>query len=146
MERHKTPLNSDAARDQQVRDEHSAACARGEKRYLSRTVNGELYSYASDEFGVIGGPTRGKQVRTLTGLIVVMSVGWLLVLGTLVEIFVYAPFVNPGDGRPAWPVLVVTGITGIIAWVGTHYVAEELRARKVRKARGVPEPRAGSTS
>ena len=134
-------------RDQRTRDEHSAARVRGERRYLSRTVEGELYSYAADEFGVVGGPMGGNiQVRTLPGFVVVMSLGWLFVLGTLFETFVYAPFVQPRDGRPAWPVLIATGVAGLVAWAGTHYVATELRARRVRRARGIPEPRAGSTS
>ena len=62
-----------AARDEEMWQWHKQALAAGQRRVLSRTMSGELYSYAKDEIGFRrNGP--GNGVSTLRGLIVVTVV------------------------------------------------------------------------
>ncbi|UEL29453.1 hypothetical protein [Pseudarthrobacter sp. L1SW] len=53
-------------RDHQVRTEHERVLARGEKRSLTRTVDGTLPSYAQDEMGIVNAGSQ-PAVRTATG-------------------------------------------------------------------------------
>jgi hypothetical protein len=123
------------ARDEEVWQWHKQALAAGQHRVLSRTMSGELYSYAKDEIGFRrNGP--GNGVSSLWGLIVVTTV--MAAVG-IITIVVAAGALSPG-GKPAWGFLVLTVFAAGMVWWGVHCAMAEIKARKIREQRGVPTP------
>lgn len=123
------------ARDAEMTAWHQQATANGEKRILSRTMNGDLYSYARDELGF---------ARAGSGAIVTSWVGmWILAavfagIAVFSVVLVFAPAGQGGD--PLWGALFLT----VLSLGGVAYAARlavrELAAKKLRRERGIPEP------
>ena len=119
-------------------DEHRAAIARGEKRTLLRTKDGGWHSYAADELGFRRDGL--IQVRTWWG---VGIIGLIMFAGLILSGYL---FIEPGldDGKPGWTpywgALWLTAVAVILLTVSLRYMVRELRARRVRRERGVPEP------
>lgn len=128
-------------RNDDVYAEHKAALARGEKRVLRRTETGELHSYPSDEIGF--SPGRGQvQVRSWWGMgILTVVMGVLVVLSLAILL---AP-VGRG-GQPFWGALILTALGALGFWYTFGMARDEYRAKKLREARGAPEPGAGHVS
>lgn len=123
------------ARNDAIYAEHRAIVARGEKRVLRTTRTGLLHSYRPDEIG-LGPASTGREVTTWWGLSIltacfaaIFAASWAIVL---------VP-VSRGDG-PAWAGLVVTAMGGLGAAYTGHLTIIQLRARRVRRRRGAPEP------
>ncbi|MGN7250631.1 MULTISPECIES: hypothetical protein [unclassified Arthrobacter] len=130
---HSNPERS--ARDEEVWEWHKQALAAGQHRVISRTMSGELYSYAKDEIGFRrNGP--GYGVSTLWGLSVVTIV--MAVVGVFM-IVVATGALSP-DGKPAWGFLVLSVFAAGMVWWGVHCAMSEFKARKIREQRGVPTP------
>ncbi len=118
--------------------EHGAAIRRGEKRTVLRTKDGGLYSYAPDELGF----RRDGfiQVRTWWG---VGIIALIMLAGLALSVYL---FVEPGlaDGKPGWTpywgALWLSAVAIILLTVSLRYMVRELRARRIRRERGVPEP------
>ena len=122
-------------RDEDTWQWHRQALAAGQRRVLSRTLSGELHSYAIDEIGFRRhGP--GNGVSTLWGLVVVTSV--MAVFG-IMTIVMAAGVLSP-DGRPAWGFLVLAAFAAGMTWWGIRCASAEIKARKIREQRGVPTP------
>lgn len=122
-------------RDEETWQWHNQALAAGQRRVLSRTTSGELYSYAKDEIGFRrNGP--GNGVSTLWGLVVVTSV--MAAFG-IMTIVMAAGVLSP-DGEPAWGFLVLAGFAAAMVWWGFRCAISEISARKIREQRGVPTP------
>lgn len=122
-------------RDDEIRQRHEQAVAAGEKRVLSRTMEGRLYSYARDEIGF---------ARAGSGPIVTSAVG-MLVLAVVFAAFtvlsvwlITAPTSQGQD--PLWGALFLTlgGFAGVI--YASRLAVAEIRAKRVRRKRGIPEP------
>lgn len=122
-------------RDDEMRQRHEQAVAAGEKRVLSRTMEGRLYSYARDEIGF---------ARAGSGPIVTSAVG-MLVLAVVFAAFtvlsvwlITAPTSQGQD--PLWGALFLTlgGFAGVI--YASRLAVAEIRAKRVRRERGIPEP------
>ena len=122
-------------RDDEIRQRHEQAVAAGEKRVLSRTMEGRLYSYARDEIGF---------ARAGSGPIVTSAVG-MLVLAVVFAAFtvlsvwlITAPTSQGQD--PLWGALFLTlgGFAGVI--YASRLAVAEIRAKRVRRERGIPEP------
>lgn len=124
-----------AARDEEMWQWHKQALAAGQRRVLSRTMSGELYSYAKDEIGFRrNGP--GNGVSTLRGLIVVTAVMAAFgILTAVMAVGVWSP-----DGEPAWGFLVLTLFAAAMVWWGVRCAISEIKAKKIREQRGVPTP------
>ena len=58
-----------SGRDEEVRQWHQQAEAAGQQRVLTRTINGELHSYARDEIGVVTASSH-PTVRSAGGFVV----------------------------------------------------------------------------
>lgn len=124
-----------SARDEEMWQWHRQALAAGQRRVLSRTMSGELYSYAKDEIGFRrNGP--GNGVSTLWGLIVVTAV--MAAFG-IMTIVMASGVLSPG-GKPAWGFLVLTVFAAAMVWWGLHCAISEIKAKKIREQRGVPTP------
>ena len=126
------------ARDAGNMEDHRAAIARGEKRTLLRTVDGRLWSYAPDE---LGSRRDGfMQVRTWwgVGIIALIMVAGLVLSAYL---FIEPGFADTAPGwTPFWGALWLTAVAVVLLAVSLRYMFRELRARRVRRERGVPEP------
>ncbi|HKT57626.1 MAG TPA: hypothetical protein VJR25_12710 [Microbacterium sp.] len=126
------------ARDAGNMDDHRAAIARGEKRTLLRTTDGRLWSYAPDELGFRRDGF--MQVRTWWGVGIIALV---MFAGLVLSAYL---FVQPGlaDGKPGWTpfwgALWLTAVALLLLVVSLRYMLRELRARRIRRERGVPEP------
>ncbi|MBT2550477.1 hypothetical protein [Arthrobacter sp. ISL-65] len=123
--------------DDQVRAEHEQAMARGEKRVLSRTVDGQLHSYGKDEIGIVNASSR-PQVRSATGFTILAVVFAALAVGSI--LLVAAP---TGQGQdPLWGALFLTaaGVGGVV--YSARLAVTAAKAKRLRKERGVPEPTA----
>lgn len=132
-------MDNDAARgreDKRTRALHEQAVAAGEKRLLTRTMDGgRLHSYAADEVGFARAGS-GPIVTTAPGM---LMLGIFFAAVTAFSLFlIAAPTANGQD--PLWGALVlaVGGIAGLAYAARLAY--SELRARKIRRARGIPEP------
>ncbi|MEU6661125.1 hypothetical protein [Streptomyces sp. NPDC046821] len=126
-------------RNAEVVREHKAALARGEKRYLRTTKDGELHSYASDEIGFSPG-SGTPQVSTWWGMGIIFCVMVAIALGTLVVLLLPVT-----GGSPPWGILFVTAFAGLGAWYTFGLARDEYRAKKLRTERGTPEPGDGHT-
>jgi hypothetical protein len=123
------------ARDDNMKAWHQQAVAAGQKRTLSRTMNGDLYSYARDELGF---------ARAGSGAIVTSWWGmWVLaVVFTGIAVFsVVLVFAPTGQGQdPLWGALFLTLLSlGGVAYSASLAVRER-SAKRVRRERGIPEP------
>lgn len=123
------------ARNDAIYAEHRAVVARGEKRVLRTTRSGLLHSYQPDEIG-LGPASSTREVTSWWGLsiltaffVAVFAASWAIVL---------VP-VSRGEG-PAWAGLVVTAMGALGAAYTGHLALIQLRARRVRRRRGAPEP------
>ena len=132
-------MDNDAARrsaDEQTRALHEQAVAAGEKRLLTRTVDGgRLHSYAADEIGFARAGS-GPIVTTAPGMLLL---GLFFAAVTAFSIFlIVAPAAHGQD--PLWGALVLTigGIAGLVYAV--RLARSEFRARRIRRERGVPDP------
>ena len=132
-------MDNDAARrreDEQTRAWHKHAVAAGERRLLTRTMDGgRLHSYAADEIGFARAGS-GPIVSTAPGMLVL---GAVFAAVTAFSIFlIAAPTANGQD--PMWAALVLTigGIAGLVYAV--RLALSEFRARKIRRERGIPDP------
>ncbi|MFF2654229.1 hypothetical protein [Streptomyces sp. NPDC058045] len=122
-------------RNDEVYAEHRAALARGEKRILQSTTNGELHSYREDEIGFLAG-SGTPQVRTWWGMGILFCLMVVLGLGTLVVVFL--PLASGGSAP--WGVLFVTVFAGLLGWYFFGLARDEYRATKIRRSRGTPDP------
>lgn len=132
-------MDNDAARryeDEQTRARHNEAVAAGEKRLLTRSMDGgRLHSYAADEIGFARAGS-GPIVTTAPGMLLL---GLFFTAVTAFSIFlIAAPAANGQD--PLWGALVLTigGIAGLA--YALRLALSEFRARKIRRERGVPDP------
>ena len=132
-------MDNDAARrseDEPTRALHEQAVAAGEKRLLTRTVDGgRLHSYAADEIGFARAGS-GPIVTTAPGMLLL---GLFFAAVTAFSIFlIAAPAANGQD--PLWGALVLTigGIAGLV--YAARLARSEFRARRIRRERGVPDP------
>ena len=132
-------MDNDATRrndDEQTRAEHEQAVAAGEKRLLTRSMDGgRLHSYAADEIGFARAGS-GPIVTTAPGMLVL---GLVFAAMTAFSIFLLiAPTANGQD--PLWGALVLTigGIAGLV--YALRLALSEFRARRLRRERGVPDP------
>lgn len=123
------------ARNDAIYAEHRAIVARGEERVLRTTRTGVLHSYRPDEIG-LGPASTGREVTSWWGLSILtvlfaalFAASWAIVL---------VP-VSRGQG-PAWGGLVVTVLGALGAAHTGHLTWVQLRARRVRRRRGAPEP------
>ena len=122
-------------RDDEMRQRHEQAVAAGEKRVLSRTMEGRLYSYARDEIGF---------ARAGSGPIVTSAVGMLVLAVvfaafTVLSVWLIAAPTSQGQ-EPLWGALFLTlgGFAGVI--YASRLAVAEIRAKRVRRERGIPEP------
>jgi hypothetical protein len=121
-------------RNDAIHAEHRAAVARGEERVLRLTRTGELHSYRPDEIGL--GPATTTQATSWWGLAILtaffaamFAASWLIILLPAAR-----------GGSPAWAGLAVTALSAPMGWLTGHLSVEQYRARRTRRARGVPEP------
>jgi hypothetical protein len=122
-------------RNDAVYADHKDALARGEKRVLRRTDTGELHSYAGDEIGF--SPGRGQaQVSTWWGMGIVTAVLGLLFVASWVILLMPLQKGEP----PFWGALFLTALAGFGSWFTFGLAADEYRATRLRKERGVPKP------
>ncbi len=122
-------------RDMAVILAHEEAITRGEMRCLLRTVDGELFSYKKEEIGFITGGS-GAKITTGTGMLVGGGLCWLAALAMAVfTILEQGP--TPGERGGLFFVAAMFAST---AWYLMHLGLAEHRARKLRKARGLPKP------
>jgi hypothetical protein len=121
--------------DEEVWQWHKQALAAGQRRVLSRTMTGELHSYAKDEIGFRrNGP--GNGVSTLRGLLVVTAVMTAFgIMTTAMAAGAWSP-----DGKPAWGFLMLSAFAAAMVWWGLHCAVSEIKAKKIRKQRGLPTP------
>ena len=122
-------------RDEHTRAQHHAAVAEGERRVLMRTKLGELHSYAHDEYGFVRGGSSAT-VSSAFGLVVLTA--FFSAITAFSVLLVIAP-TSDGDD-PLWGALVLTlgGVAGLV-YAG-RLARSELRARRIRRERGIPDP------
>ncbi|VXB69945.1 conserved hypothetical protein [Arthrobacter sp. 9AX] len=123
--------------DDQVRAYHDQALARGDKRFLFRTVDGRLHSYAKDELGVVTASSH-PQVRSAGGFLVLAV--FFAALAAFSLLLVTGPTSRGQD--PLWGALILTvaGAGGVLYAVRMAGVAS--KAKRLRAERGIPEPTA----
>ncbi|WP_223256992.1 hypothetical protein [Arthrobacter globiformis] len=123
--------------DDQVRGAHEEALARGEKRVLSRAVDGRLHSYAKDEIGIVTASSQ-PQVRSAVGFTVMAVFFVAFAVGSV--LLVFAP---TGRGQdPLWGALFLTAASAGGVAYSARMASTAAKARRLRKERGVPEPTA----
>lgn len=133
MFRHYDPDRDE--RDKAVILAHEEAKARGEARSLVRTVEGELFSYKKEEIGFVTTGT-GAKIASGTGMLVGGALFWAATLALAVYTFL-AQGPTPGERAGMYVVTVFLAAGG---WYFMHLGLAEHRARKLRKARGLPKP------
>lgn len=132
-------MDDDTARrheDEQTRARHDQAVAVGEKRLLTRTMDGgSLHSYAADEIGFARAGS-GPIVTTAPGMLVLGVVFAAVTAFSLV--LLAAPVADGQD--PLWGALVLTvgGLAGVV--YALRLALSEFRARRIRRKRGIPDP------
>ncbi|MET0872056.1 MAG: hypothetical protein ABWX89_06955 [Paeniglutamicibacter terrestris] len=114
---------------------HKEAIDAGEKRLLVRTVQGELFSYKREEIGFTTGGS-GAKITTGAGMLFVGTLCWIAVLA----FFVYMFFIQDATAGEWAGLVFVELLFAAIAWYFMHLGLAEHRARKLRKARGLPKP------
>lgn len=121
--------------DDQVRNQHEQALARGDKRILFRTVEGRLHSYAKDELGVVTASSH-PQVRSAGGFLVMACV---FAAVAVFSVFLVAGPASRGQD-PMWSALFLTaaGLGGAVYAVRMAGVA--VKAKRLRAERGIPDP------
>lgn len=115
---------------------HDRAVAAGEKRLLTRTVDGgRLHSYAADEIGFARAGS-GPIVTSAAGMV---SLAAVFAAVTVFSIFLVAAPTSQGES-PLWGALVVTagGLAGVA--YAARLAISEFRARRIRRERGIPDP------
>lgn len=123
------------ARDDNMTAWHRQAVAAGQKRTLSRTANGDLYSYARDELGFARAGS-GAIVTSWWGMWVMAVVFTGIAVFSVVLVF---PPTGQGQG-PLWGALFLTVLSiGGVAYSASLAVRER-SAKRVRSERGIPEP------
>lgn len=122
-------------RDKEVIGSHEQAKARGEARSLVRTVEGELFSYKKEEIGFVTGGT-GPKIASGGGMLVTGTLFWL---GT-VALGVFAFLAQGPSAGERTGLFFVTAMLAAGGWYFMHLGMAEHRARKLRKARGLPKP------
>ena len=130
-------------RDEATRSWHEAAIARGEKRFLSRTskeTNYELHSYLPDEIG-FSRQASGVVVTSTWGMFTLAA---LMVIASVAAIVMM--FIAAADGEQWWGGLFQMVMGAFGAWAGFHYAMKDVKAKKVRRERGVPDPSPNQTS
>ncbi|MCZ4495804.1 MAG: hypothetical protein JWM25_387 [Thermoleophilia bacterium] len=122
-------------RDDATRAQHQAAVAAGEQRVLMRTKQGELHSYGQDEFGFF----RGGSDSTVSSAFGLLALTWFFTAVAAGSLFLVVTPTTVGDD-PLWGALLLTlgGVAGLT--YSGRLARAELRARRVRRERGLPEP------
>lgn len=121
-----------ARRDEEARARHRAL---GGGRILARGRDGELHSYSPEEYG---NSTHGleSQVRSVWGMTALAAV---LVVLALVCLVAFVVSFGAGGG-PAWLGIAGAVVLGSFAWIGGKAAMAELRAKALRRRRGLPDP------
>jgi len=122
-------------RDDAVRAEHEKAVAAGEKKVLMRTRDGQLHSYARDEIGIV---PAGSHVKITSAPGMALLAAFFVVVAVFTVALVVAPTSQGQD--PMWSALWLTAGTLAFAVYAGRLARAEVRARRVRRARGVPAP------
>ena len=127
------------ARDKAVVLAHGEAVSLGGNRRLVRTTDGELFSYLAEEIGFTTGGA-GSKITTGPGMLFGASLFWIAVLA-LGFFILTGPGFTPGE----WAGLLFAELfMAAGGWYFTHLGMAEHRARKLRKARGLPKPLLGA--
>jgi hypothetical protein len=121
--------------EDEVRARHAQALAAGETRLLMRTEEGQLHSYARDEIGIVPAGS-GVTVTGAPGMAV------LTVFFVVVAVFSVALAVVPASrGQdPLWGALTLSAGALALALHTGRLTRAEVRARRLRRLRGVPTP------
>ena len=123
--------------EDQVRINHDQAVARGEERVLFRTVDGRLHSYARDELGVVTASSH-PQVRSAGGFMALAV--FFAAFAVFSVLLVAAP---TGRGQdPMWGALFLTLAAAGGALYAARMAGVAAKAKRLRRARGIPEPTA----
>ncbi|WP_146755223.1 hypothetical protein [Arthrobacter sp. AQ5-05] len=127
-------------RDKAVVLAHELTVARGENRRLVRTTDGELFSYLAEEIGFTTGGA-GPKITTGPGMLFGATLFWIAVPALGIFILAGPPGITPGElaGLVFAELFMIAG-----GWYFTHLGRAEHRARKLRKARGLPKPLLGA--
>lgn len=122
-------------RDAATTLEHENAVARGEKRTLLHTTEGEMYSYQSEEIGFTTGGT-GPVLASGPGMLLAGTLCWISAVWLVVYVFL------TGDATTGeWVGLsFLAGSTVALGYYFNRMGMREHHARKLRKARGLPAP------
>jgi hypothetical protein len=125
----------DLEQDNQERARHDQALAAGEKRVLSRTMEGRLYSYARDEIGFARAGS-GPIATSTVGMVVLAVV---FAAFTVLSVLLIAAPASQGQD-PLWGALCLAfgGLEGTI--YASRLAVAEFRAKRIRRERGIPEP------
>ncbi len=107
--------------------------ANGEKRILARTVEGGLYSYHSDEITLAKQGFSVAVASTWQMLVFAVAMAAVSMFGLVLTVFAAV-----SDG--IWVRLLLPGFSGLFTWLLYHWGMQNVRARNMRKERGVPEP------
>ena len=126
-------------RDRIVMLAHEEAVASGEKPHLLRTVDGELFSYKREEIGFVTGGS-GPKITTGPGMLFAGTLCWIGALALAIFMF----FVQDATTGERVGLYIVAAFIAAIAWYFMHLGLAEYRARKLRKARGLPKPLLGA--
>ncbi|MPY10736.1 hypothetical protein [Arthrobacter bussei] len=130
-------MTYDAARHQrklQMEEEHQRRTINGENLILSIGEDEEPYLYTPEQYG----PGRGGLGPNLSG-----KVDWTVYFAFSFVIFGFAvvltvlTFRDTGSLGASWlPFL----LSVFLIWVAQHYMRQEYRADRARKAAGLPAP------
>lgn len=123
-------------RDETTRAWHNMAVAHGDDRMLLRTTAGELHSYRSEEIGFITGGT-GVNISTGRGMLIAAVPCFAAALALAWFTIFSAPGATGGERTGL--VCVALAFAGL-GWLFLTYARREGRAKRLRKARGLPEP------
>ncbi|MHC5560961.1 hypothetical protein [Kocuria sp. U4B] len=129
------PQTPDPRLDDEVRARHADAVAAGEPRMLSRTKDGQLHSYARDEIGIV---RAGSGIKVTSAAGMALLAAFFVAVAVFSVVLVAAPTSRGQD--PLWGALVLTTGALAAALYAGRLARAEVRARRVRRARGVPEP------
>lgn len=123
-----------SGRDEEMRRWHDQALASGQRRVLSRTVSGELHSYARDEIGIVTASSH-PALRSAAGFIV-MAV-FFAALAAFSILLVAGPTSQGRD--PMWGALILTaaGMGGVV--YASRLAGVAAKAKRLRAERGIPE-------
>lgn len=119
-------------RDRDAIREHESRRARGDRRLLWRSVDGELRLYRRSELGFDKRCTR--QVIGFRGLLALQAL-----MTTVFVVATAAVVVIVGTEKNVGAFALLTLLSVGVVWNGV-YVAQEVVARYQRRRRGIPEP------